>query len=151
MEVIHLFRRRQDMHANGILDGWLIAEEQPRLQYPVIYSDPDGRTHFRDEFLSWQKTQSSDLKTPVMQMPFVDAQQLGFLTFPRGYSSEWHPAPGKRFVVVLSGFAELEVGSRERRKVGPGDVVLVTDVQGRGHITRVVGKQDVIAAWVPVP
>jgi hypothetical protein len=129
----------------------MIAEEQPRLRYAVIYSDSDGRTHFREEFFPWQKTQSSDPKTLVMQTPFVDAQKLGFLTIPRGYSSEWHPAPGKRFVIFLSGLAELEVGSGERRKVGPGDVVLVTDVQGRGHITRVLSKQDVVAAWVPVP
>lgn len=129
----------------------MIAEEQPRLRYAVIYSDPVGRTHFRDEYFPWQKIQSSDPKTLGMQTPFVDAQKLGFLTLPRGYSSEWHAAPGKRFVVVLSGLAELEVGSGERRKVRPGEVVLVTDVQGRGHITRVLGKQDVIAAWVPVP
>jgi hypothetical protein len=129
----------------------MMAEEQPRLRYAVIYSDPEGRTHFRDETFPWQKTQSSDPKTPVMQTPFVDAQMLGFLTLPRGYSSEWHPAPGKRYVIVLSGLAELEAGSGERRKVGPGNVVLVTDVQGQGHITRVLGKQDVVIAWVPVP
>ena len=129
----------------------MIAEEQPRLRYAVIYSDSDGRTHFREEFFPLQKTQSADPKTLVLQTPFVDAQKLGFLTIPRGYSSEWHPAPGKRFIIVLSGRAEIEVGSGERRKVGPGDVVLVTDVQGRGHITRVLSKQDVVAAWVPVP
>jgi hypothetical protein len=134
-----------------LLSNLMVAEEHTRLRYAVIYSDPDGRTHFRDEFFPWQKTQSSDPKRPGLQTPFVDAQKLGFITLPRRYSSDWHPAPGKRFVVVLSGLAELEVGSGERRRVGPGDVVLVTDVQGRGHITRVLGKQDVIAAWVPVP
>jgi hypothetical protein len=129
----------------------MIAEEQPGLRYAVVYSDAEGRTYFRDEFFPWQKTQSSEPRTSLMQTPFVDAQKLGFVTLPVGYRSEWHPAPGKRFVVVLSGLAELEVTSGERRKVGPGHVVLVTDVQGRGHITRVLGKQDVVAAWVPVP
>jgi len=138
-----------------LLPSLMVAEGQPRLRYAVIYSDPEGRTHFRDEFFLWEKVpsekaQSSDPKTPVMLTPIVDAQKLGFLTLPRGYSSVWHPAPGKRFVVVLSGLVELEVGSGERRKLGAGDVVLVTDVQGRGHITRVLGKQDVIIAWVPV-
>ena len=121
------------------------------MPYAVIYSDRDGLTHFRDEFFPWQKTQSSDPKTPVMQTPFVDAQKLGFLTVPAGISPDWHPAPGKRFVVILSGLAEIEVGSGERRKFGPGDVVLVSDVQGRGHIVRVLSKEDVVAAWVPVP
>ena len=134
-----------------LLSSLMAAEGQPRLRYAVIYSDPEGRTHFRDEFFPWEKVQVSVSKTPVMQTPYVDAQKLGFLTMPRGSSSEWHPAPGKRFVIVVSGLMELEVGSGERRKVGPGDVVLVTDVQGRGHITRVLGKEDVIAAWVPVP
>jgi hypothetical protein len=127
------------------------AEEQQRLRYAVIYSDKEGQTHFRDEYFPWQKYQGSNPKLTVMQTPFVDAQKLGFVTIPRGSSSDWHPAPGKRFVVVLSGLAELEVGSGEKREVGPGDVVLVTDVQGRGHVTKVLGKQDVIAAWVPVP
>jgi hypothetical protein len=133
------------------LSTQMIAEEQPRLRYTVIYSDPEGRTHFRDEFFPWRKAQSADPKTSAMQTPFVDAQKLGFITIPSGSRSEWHPAPGKRFVMVLSGLTEIEVGSGERRKVGPGDVVLATDVQGRGHITRVLGKQDVVAAWVPVP
>jgi hypothetical protein len=93
-----------------LLSSALGAEGQPRLRYAVIYSDPDGRTHFRDEFFPWQKIQSSDPKTPAMQTPFVDAQKLGFITLPRGYSSEWHPAPGKRFVVVLSGLADLRWG-----------------------------------------
>ena len=137
--------------ATSSLSSLMIAEEQPRLRYAVVYSDSERKTHFRDEYFPWQKYQGSNPKVTAMQTPFVDAQKLGFVTIPHGSSSDWHPAPGKRFVVVLSGLAELEVGSGEKRKVGPGDVVLVTDIQGRGHVTRVLGKQDVIAAWVPVP
>ena len=129
----------------------MVAEERSQLRYAVIYSDADGRTHFRDEYFPWQKIQGSDPKTLIMQTPFVDAQKLGFMTIPRGYSSDWHPAPGKRFVIVLSGLVELETGSGERRRVRAGDVVLATDVQGRGHVTRVLGKQNVVVAWVPVP
>ena len=46
---------------------------------------------------------------------------------------------------------EIEVGDGQHRKLAPGSVVLVTDIKGRGHRTKVLGKEDVFAVWVPVP
>ena len=43
--------------------------------------------------------------------------------------------------MVLSGLAEVEVGDGERRTFGPGNVLLVTDTEGRGHLTNVIGKR----------
>lgn len=126
------------------------AQDQQQLRYAVVYSDSAGVTHFRDEQLSWQKTQGRG-NLPVFATPFLDAQKIGFLRLPRGYRQDWHPAPSKRFVMVLSGVGEIEVGDGERRKFGAGSVVLVTDTQGRGHRTRVLGNREHFAVWVPVP
>ena len=107
---------------------------------------------FRDEELAWQVSeQSSDPRHPSLVTPFLDAEKIGFLRMSVGLSADWHPAPGKRFVMVLSGVSEIEVGDGERRQFGPGSVVLVTDAKGQGHRTRVVGNQEVFIAWVPVP
>ena len=82
---------------------------------------------------------------------YVNAEKIGFLRIPRGAKSDWHPAPSKRFVMVLSGLLEVAVGDGERRTFEPGNVLLVTDAQGRGHLTNVLGNQDVFLVWVPVP
>ena len=107
-------------------------------------------THFRDEYVPWQKMQGRG-NLPAFATPFLDAQKIGFLRFPRGYRQDWHPAPSKRFVMVLSGVGEIEVGDGARRKFGPGAVLLVTDTQGRGHRTRVLGNRENFLVWVPVP
>jgi hypothetical protein len=126
------------------------AQNQQQLQYSVVYADSEGITHFRDEYLPWQRTQGRG-NAPISVTPLLDAQKIGFLTLPRGYRQDWHPAPSKRFTMVLAGVAEIEVGDGERRKFGPGSVVLVTDVQGRGHRTRVLGNRENFVVWVPVP
>jgi len=126
------------------------AQNQQRLRYSVVYADSDGITHFRDEYLPWQKTQGRG-NFPASVTPLLDAQKIGFLILPKGYRQDWHPAPSKRFTMVLSGVADIEVGDGQRRKFGAGSVVLVTDVQGRGHRTRVLGSRENLAVWVPVP
>lgn len=130
-----------------------VSGQQPKsLTYSVIYSDSDDLTHFRDEELHWQVLQlPADPWHPGLETPFLDAEKLGFLRLSIGTSSDQHPAPGKRFVMVLSGVAEIEVGDGQRRKFGAGSVLFVTDVTGRGHRTKVLGDQDVFLVWVPIP
>jgi hypothetical protein len=53
--------------------------------------------------------------------------------------------------MVLSGVMEVEVSDGQRRKFGPGSVNLVTDSAGRGHRTNVLGSDEVLLVWVPVP
>jgi hypothetical protein len=53
--------------------------------------------------------------------------------------------------MVLSGVLEVEVGDGERRSFGPGNVLLVTDTEGQGHLTNVIGNEDAFLVWVPVP
>jgi quercetin dioxygenase-like cupin family protein len=127
------------------------AQDQQQLQYAVVYSDSRDVTHFREEHLPWQTTQGFNGNVPVLTTPLLAAEKIGFLRLPKGYRTDWHPAPSKRFIMVLSGVAEVEVGDGQRRKFGPGTVLLVTDAQGRGHRTMVLGNQEVFVAWVPVP
>ena len=126
------------------------AQEQQPLQYAVVYSDDRGVTRFRDEYLPWQPSQTAT-NLPALLTPYLDAEKIGFLRLPKGYYQDWHPAPGKRFVMVLSGVGEVEVGDGERRTFAPGSVLLMTDISGQGHQTSVVGDQDVLIAWVPIP
>ncbi len=118
------------------------------LQYSVVFSDTQDVTHFRDEQVPWQAAQSGG---SALVTPLLDAEKIGFVRLPRGYRSDWHPAPSKRFVMVLTGVGEVEVGDGQRRTFGPGSVLLVTDTTGRGHRTNVLGRDDVFLVWVPVP
>jgi len=62
-----------------------------------------------------------------------------FRTTDGEYEYGFHNAPCRQYVVNLEGSLELEVGSGEKRRLNPGDILLGEDLTGEGHITRAVG------------
>jgi hypothetical protein len=79
---------------------------------------------------------------------FVPAKRYGFLSAPPGWAGDWHPAPKKQVLFYLAGEIEAETSDGEVRRFGPGSVTLVEDTTGKGHKSRVVGDNEVLAAVV---
>jgi uncharacterized cupin superfamily protein len=50
----------------------------------------------------------------------------------------------------LKGHLEVTASDGEKRTFGPGDSLLMEDVAGKGHSTRVKGADECIAAIIPV-
>ncbi len=64
--------------------------------------------------------------------------------------SDRHRAPRRQFIVHLEGEVEVEASDGERRRFGPGDVVLVEDVAGRGHVTRALSTGPRRTLYLPL-
>jgi hypothetical protein len=64
---------------------------------------------------------------------------------------DWHNAPRRQYVMVLSGGMEIETGLGEKRVLKSGDVLVAEDVTGKGHITRGVGTEQRVTVSVPIP
>lgn len=120
------------------------------LGYTRVFSSPDGQSHLGNETLPMIPG------VYVPGIPLVDSakpQEATAVRFSRvagGYDSDWHPAPRRQFVMVLSGVLEVTVGDGEMRRFGPGSVVLVEDTDGQGHQTRALGTEDAVWAAVAV-
>ena len=56
---------------------------------------------------------------------------------------DWHPAPRKQMLFLLSGEMELQVSDGESRHLQAGSIVLTEDMLGKGHMGKVVGSADV--------
>jgi quercetin dioxygenase-like cupin family protein len=78
------------------------------------------------------------------------ATQISFSIWPVGRFLDWHPAPRRQFVIVLSGQLEIGLGAGSKHTFGPGDARLVEDTTGKGHTTRVLGNQPCVTATVPL-
>jgi hypothetical protein len=78
------------------------------------------------------------------------ATQISFRVWPVGQFLDWHPAPRRQFVIILSGQLEIGLGDGSKKVFGPGDARLVEDTTGQGHTTRVLGNQPCITATVPL-
>jgi quercetin dioxygenase-like cupin family protein len=59
-----------------------------------------------------------------------------------GGVSDWHRGPRRQYVITLSGHGELEVAGGKKIPVGPGNMELIEDTTGKGHITRVTGTEE---------
>jgi quercetin dioxygenase-like cupin family protein len=121
-------------------------DSNQRLKYSVLYTDSEGLTHFKDQYLSWNDSGDGFSSTPL-----VDAKQIGFFLIQAGKNFDWHPTPRKQFVMVLDGTMEVEAGDGEKRKSEPGNILLVTDIKGRGHRTNNLGNKPITIVWVPLP
>ncbi len=62
-----------------------------------------------------------------------------FVELPAGMDQDWHTAPARQLVVVLSGEIEVETTDGERRRWCAGEAFVPADVTGRGHRTRCIG------------
>ena len=63
---------------------------------------------------------------------------------------DWHPAPRRQYVIILSGQLEIGLGDGTTRRFGPGDARLVEDTTGQGHTTRVVSDEPVVMGIIPL-
>ena len=128
----------------------IAAQGQAGFAYTAIYSDVSGVTHFRNDRLDLDSAQTTG-NLPILATISLDTTNLRFVTLPEGYRQDWHPAPARQFVIVISGVAEIEVGDGARRSFATGSVLLVSDTQGRGHRTTVLGDQAVVVAFATTP
>ena len=106
------------------------------MQYLHTYTDANGDSAIEDATLAEapaaRGTASESFVTPGVT----------FRTVPAGTHMELHPAPRRQFVVTLSGMGEIVTSTGERRRIGPGGVLLAEDTTGKGHLTSAVGSED---------
>ena len=101
----------------------------PATKITRIYADRDGESRFEE------------IDVPRLDAGFgfisdaLDVDALYLRETPGGERQEWHVAPSRQWVVLLSGAVEVEVSSGEVRRFDSGDVLLAEDTTGKGHRT----------------
>lgn len=121
------------------------------MEYVRIREDHDGRSYFEDVAVPFSPVEFAPPAPPLELSASMIATGMAFVTFPAGWSGDWHPAPRRQFFLFLAGVLEAETGDGESRRFGAGSVGLLEDTTGSGHRSRVVGDVEVIAAVVYVP
>src|SRR5712691_10910277 len=106
------------------------AEQEVAMGTFRLYTGSDGQSRIEPIDLG---------RTPEWTKGLA-ATQILFREWPLGQYLDWHPAPRRQFVIILSG--QLEIG--------PGDARLVEDTTGKGHTTRVLGNQICVTATIPL-
>jgi hypothetical protein len=120
------------------------------MDYVRLYSDSTGASHFSDEELTFTLADFAPPAPPISVSAAIQSESAAFISSAAGWVGNWHPAPRRQYWICLIGQLEVEVSDGEVRTFGPGTVVLVEDTWGKGHISRVVGKERCYAVVVPL-
>jgi uncharacterized cupin superfamily protein len=86
-------------------------------------------------------------KTPQWKQG-LDTTKIVFGVRPPGVVQDWHPAPQRQFVIILSGQLQIGFEDGSTRVFGPGDARLVEDTTGKGHTTIALGNEPCITATI---
>lgn len=95
-----------------------------------LHTGADARSHFEDVELDLAPREDG------VGIEFSEAVQGVALRSVPISSSEYHTAPRRQLVIQLTGSGEIVCGDGTTRTFGPGDVLLVDDRTGQGHISR---------------
>ena len=124
--------------------GGAQSEEHKPVMITHLFTGPDGQTHAEEIEAKFAPGSGND----VYKLLANAGAELH--RAPPGRVSDWHTAPRRQYVITLSGHGELEVTGGKKIAVGPGNIELVEDTTGKGHITRVTGSEERVTIQVPL-
>lgn len=113
-----------------------------------VYSDSIGETHFEDIEIKLDESDFAPPAPPIFISNLQLSTKYGFLSVMPGWSSDWHPTPKRQYIIYLSGMIEAEVSDGEIRQFRPGSITLVEDTVGKGHKSRAIGNDQIIAVII---
>ena len=98
-----------------------------------LYADEQGETHWGDIEVAW--TQEGPGGTMSDR---IAATGIIFRGTPGSYDYDWHTAPRRQYIINLDGAVKVTVSDGESRVIGAGEVFLVEDTHGKGHVSQAV-------------
>jgi hypothetical protein len=120
------------------------------LTYARIFADESGTSHIGELHIELDRPDSPSAPPIQMSAP-IDVSLARFSVMPPGLVADWHRAPRRQYSQHLSGELEVEAGDGQVCRLGPGSIVLLEDVSGQGHRTRVIGEQPMIGVFLQLP
>ena len=92
-------------------------------------TNPAGQSEFERRDIALSERRQDEFGHEIRtSLPF--AAEAVVVELPAGLDQDWHGAPDRQLVVVLSGRLEVEVGDGSRRQWGPGEAFLADEPLG---------------------
>lgn len=121
------------------------------IKYLRIFADEEGCSHFETKTIDLETKDYAPPAPSLNTSTMESADNSVFLELPIGWYGEWHPTPVRQWLILMTGMCEFEAGDGERETRKAGDVVMLDDLTGKGHQTKVLGDEPVRIAAIHFP
>ena len=96
-----------------------------------LYTDAGGQSHFRDIEVEWvEERRGSKLSIRLLATGII------FRETQAEHDIDWHPAPRRQDIINLDAGVKITASDGESRVIGTGEVILVEDTTGKGHLSQ---------------
>ena len=110
-----------------------------------LYADANGQSHWRDIEIEWvEETRSGKLSK---RLP---ATGIIFRETKADYDLDWHTAPRRQYIINLDAGVKITASDGESRVIGAGEIILVEDITGKGHLSKAVENKLRHSIFVPI-
>lgn len=118
------------------------------FRYVRLFAADDGVSHFEELELSLVERDFAPPAAPLAVGALGDATgSFQLVGGPGGWRGDVpHPTPRRQVFCVLEGRCRVTAGDGTAREFGPGDVLLLEDTWGEGHVTQFLSERVVVAA-----
>ena len=110
-----------------------------------LYTDKNGQSHFRDIEVEW--AEQINFSRQSKRLP---ATGIIFRETSPDYDLDWHPAPRRQYIINLDAGVQITASDGEARIIKAGEVILVEDTSGKGHLSKAVESKIRNCIFVPV-
>jgi hypothetical protein len=110
-----------------------------------LYADQKGESHF--ETVEIQYVESSRSGRLSARLP---ATGIIFREVQPDYDLDWHPAPRRQYIINLDAGVQITASDGESRRIGAGEVILVEDTFGKGHLSKALDGKLRNCIFVPI-
>ena len=109
-----------------------------------LYEDEHGQSHFRDIEVEWINEGRGGKLSECLPATGIIFRQVK-----PDYALDWHPAPRRQYIINLDAGVEITASDGEARVIGAGEVILVEDIFGKGHLSKAVDNKIRHCIFVP--
>src|SRR5262245_7790444 len=110
-----------------------------------LYTDSQGESHFRDLAVEWVEETRGGKLSKRLPATGISVREL-----PPTYDLDWHPAPSRQYIINLDAGVQITASDGEARTIEAGEVILVEDTTGKGHLSKAVEGKIRHCIFVPV-
>jgi len=110
-----------------------------------LYTGTDNESHFEDIEIELESAGEIGQLSEK-----VNATGIIFRRTEPDYDYDWHNAPERQYIIMLDGAVDVEIGDGTVRRFSTGDILLVEDVDGRGHKSRAVNSEPRTSVFVTI-
>lgn len=121
------------------------------VTYSRIFADELGGSHFDTVKVEQSLAIGAPPAAPFYVSGDHPALKYRFYTFQPGWIGDWHPCPARQFLCLMSGSVDMQTTDGDIRRLEPGDLILLEDTTGKGHLTRNLSEGYSTFLVVPAP